>query len=89
MSLDISEIDMDGDNECSYEEFAMWFQMRRAFDKLDTDGGGTLDSNEVTALGQLLKMDLEVSDMDPGGTGVVSFEASKVVGAKASRRRLF
>ncbi len=74
MSLDISEIDMDGDGECTYEEFAMWFQMRRAFDKLDADGGGTLDADEVGALGKLLKMDLEVSDMVPSGTGVVSFE---------------
>lgn len=74
MKLDISQIDLDGDNECSYEEFAMWYQMRRAFDKLDTDGGGTLDSNEVHGLGALLKMDLEPSDMDPDGKGIVDFE---------------
>jgi Ca2+-binding EF-hand superfamily protein len=73
MSINVEEIDMDGDGECSYEEFALWFQMRRAFDKLDSDGGGTLDSNEVHALGALLKMELEVSDMDPDGTGEVSF----------------
>jgi Ca2+-binding EF-hand superfamily protein len=77
LSLDINEIDMDGDNECSYEEFAMWFQMRRAFDKLDTDKGGTLDAKEVQALGRLLKMELEVSDMDPDGKGVVDFEHFK------------
>eukprot|EP01049_Picozoa_sp_SAG25_P006757 SAG25_NODE_523_length_7209_cov_880.305204_6_plen_1217_part_00 len=74
MTLSIDDMDKDGDGEISYEEFATWFQVRRAFDKLDRDGSGTLDGNEINALSALVKMELQMSDLDKDSTGEVDYE---------------
>lgn len=71
MKLDISDLDEDGDGEITYQEFETWFQMRRAFTKLDQDGSGSLDLEELMQLSALLKCDLDIKALDDDNSGTV------------------
>jgi Ca2+-binding EF-hand superfamily protein len=78
MELQISDLDKDGDGDITYAEFESWFQMRRAFTKLDSDGSGSLDTEEMGSLAKLLKMDLDLKVLDNDGSGSVDFQEFEV-----------
>eukprot|EP01052_Picozoa_sp_SAG31_P011185 SAG31_NODE_628_length_13432_cov_131.456086_13_plen_1393_part_00 len=78
MKIDIADLDRDGDGDITYTEFETWFQVQRAFTKLDQDGSGTLDAEEVLQLSALLKTDLDMSTLDSDGSGSVDIKEFEV-----------
>jgi Ca2+-binding EF-hand superfamily protein len=89
---------LDAEVEVSFESFEVWYwgrtdvleakqkvELRATFDRIDTDGGGTLDKKEVAVLAAELgekltsvfsskKLDAAFAEMDPDGDGEVTFE---------------
>jgi Ca2+-binding EF-hand superfamily protein len=93
-----SEMDADGSGEVGLDEFVAWHnrqhpstpehvreKVRYYFDRLDADGGGTLDAEEVSRLAVVLgdhlksffshaKLDAAFAEMDRDGDGEVTVE---------------
>ena len=58
--------DRNMDGKLDFDEFMLWWQLYRMFERFDTDDSWELESGEVAALGAALKMgDLKVSDINP------------------------
>jgi Ca2+-binding EF-hand superfamily protein len=82
------EMDASGDGEVDYEEFAVWLSAKmkieqeasQVFEKVDKNGSGSLDREEIRAvfleLGVVLteeQLDEGMLDMDSDGSGEVDF----------------
>lgn len=72
--VNFEDMDEDGDNSVDFKEFTEWYKMRRCFEKIDVDGGGTLDHDEIKRLAYMLNMDLRIEDIDNDGSGEVDFQ---------------
>lgn len=61
--------DRNMDDKIDFDEFMLWWQLHRMFERFDTDSSWELEANELYQLGKALKMpDLKVSDINPAKT---------------------